>query len=1312
MRIFLLSLLCIILCCVSLRAQDLPQLKPINPEFTEYLRKKQANENLMITSEGHYMGSIPSPKVVDFTDFYKTYKPDQIRSFPARFDLRDAGKVTSVKDQGNCGSCWSFAATAAVESRWLMLGYPASDLSEQNLNNCHGFVWGHCDGGTSDFTTAYYARRSGPPSEADDPYNIYSSTCNNKGYVAYVAEIRWLPKVTDVIKQYLMDYGGISTYYYHDDAYYNATNKTYYYNGSANTNHSVMLAGWDDNKVTAGGTGAWIIKNSWGTGWGEAGYFYISYNDTKVLSSNVVHSLRIEKNPFSEVYYYDKLGWLNDVGYGTNTAYGLTKYVSTAEQKITAIGVYTNSSNTSLDIEIYDTFSGGTLSSLLGSITNQTKTYPGYYTIELPAPLSISAGNDFYIKVKYYTPSYTYPIPIECAWSGYSNPTIETGVCWISPDGTSWSAIGGGTSYLWDLTIKAYAVQSVIIVNTPNGGETLPIGSIQTITWTSSGITGNVKIELSRDGGSSYETLFADTPDDGTESWNVTGPISSAALIRITSVSLPSVSDVSDANFSIAQPILTVTVPNGSENLPIGANQAIQWTSSNLPGNVKIELSRNAGSSYETLFADTPNDGTESWNVTGPISSAALIRITSVSIPSVSDVSDASFSIVQPIITVTVPNGSENWQIGGSEGIQWTSSNITGNVKIELSRNGGSTYETLFAGTTNDGSESWNVTGSISSAALIRITSVSIPLVSDVSDANFSIVQPIITVTVPNGSENWPIGTNQEIEWTSSNVPGNVMIELSRNAGSSYETLFADTPNDGTESWNVTGPNSSAAQIRITSVSIPSVNDVSDANFSIGFSSVSGKKFGDLDGNGLRNEGELGLPGWTIHLTGPISSSKITDENGNYSFTELPPGTYTISEENQTGWTQTSQSHPPIVLTGGEDISNIDFGNRFTISLSVNKGWNMVSIPITVPNYQKNVLFPTAVSDALAYQLSYVSISTLSNGMGYWLKFSSAQTVQLAGLPRLQEIIDVQAGWNMIGSISGNILTSSVVQIPDGNLISSYFGYTSSYQISSIIESGKGYWAKVGDYGQMSLSSGSLLQKLSFGDQFEKELSEATRIHFEDNVGTHQTLYVSPRSNHVMDINLFQLPPCPPEGIFDVRYSSGKMLEYFNEGKMQDFPLLLSTDHYPISVWIESSGKLSSISLHTSDRSLPLQSDTKVLLSNPTKKLSIHIGGQNKIPTTFSLTQNYPNPFNPTTTLSFDLPSDAVVTLKFYNLVGQEVATVLNRQEYSAGTYEQPFDASQLATGVYLYRIVAEQIGDDGNTGRSFTQVKKMVLIR
>ena len=102
-----------------------------------------------------------------------------------------------------------------------------------------------------------------------------------------------------------------------------------------------------------------------------------------------------------------------------------------------------------------------------------------------------------------------------------------------------------------------------------------------------------------------------------------------------------------------------------------------------------------------------------------------------------------------------------------------------------------------------------------------------------------------------------------------------------------------------------------------------------------------------------------------------------------------------------------------------------------------------------------------------------------------------------------------------------------------------------------------------------------------------------------------------------------------------------------------------------------------------------------------------------RVPDRFQLMQNFPNPFNPTTTIEFDLPVDANVTLKIYNILGEEVGELLNYQAYRAGSQRLDFDASGLASGVYFYRIVAERLDNDGVAGgQRFTQVKKMMVIK
>jgi hypothetical protein len=105
---------------------------------------------------------------------------------------------------------------------------------------------------------------------------------------------------------------------------------------------------------------------------------------------------------------------------------------------------------------------------------------------------------------------------------------------------------------------------------------------------------------------------------------------------------------------------------------------------------------------------------------------------------------------------------------------------------------------------------------------------------------------------------------------------------------------------------------------------------------------------------------------------------------------------------------------------------------------------------------------------------------------------------------------------------------------------------------------------------------------------------------------------------------------------------------------------------------------------------------------------------QSNTPEEFRLEQNYPNPFNPTTNIQFELPNPAIVTLKIYNMLGQEVATLLDRVEMEDGVQEQEFNASNFASGVYFYRLTAEQIAndDDGVVSSTFVTSKKMLLLK
>ncbi|MGH8010807.1 MAG: hypothetical protein ACREQ3_27790, partial [Candidatus Binatia bacterium] len=151
------------------------------------------------------------------------------------------------------------------------------------------------------------------------------------------------------------------------------------------------------------------------------------------------------------------------------------------------------------------------------------------------------------------------------------------------------------------------------------------------------------------------------------------------------------------------------------------------------------------GTSWTSIINKTDNDGAQNWKVTGPATSQAQIRISSINSPTMFDTSDGNFTIggspPPPTVNIMVvaPNGGEQWAIGSKQKIKWTSSGVSGNVKIEVSRNGGASWILLFSSTANDGTENWKVTGPATAQAQIRVSSVSNPSVVDTSNGNFTI---------------------------------------------------------------------------------------------------------------------------------------------------------------------------------------------------------------------------------------------------------------------------------------------------------------------------------------------------------------------------------------------------------------------------------------------------------------------------------------------------------------------------------------------------------------------------------------------
>lgn len=390
-----------------------------------------------------------------------SYKSDS--ELPSKLDLREAGLVTAARYQGNGsagGNCASFAVMGSIESSWLKMGFPENDLSEQNLSGCHGYEWAYGTGSNPYIATAYLSRLSGPVLESQDPYNTLATEffCDQYTPEALVPEARWLTSADkESLKGLVMDYGAVYTTIYMDPANLNSGNHSYYYDGSAVTNHSVLLCGWDDNFITDGGTGAWIVKNSWDNTWADQGFFYVSYEDSRFADESAYFPVRWDQDETDTVFMYDRLCVTNIIGYpNEEEAFGLARFIAPDSMLITHIGVAVADPNTLLDIEIYEDFSNNTLSGLLARKDKILIQQMGYYTCELP----LAVKGEFYVKIRRRTENLGVVFPIEQPVEGYADPIIETDVNWVSNNGSDWlSTNPAGEVSGYNLCIRAYAKQ-------------------------------------------------------------------------------------------------------------------------------------------------------------------------------------------------------------------------------------------------------------------------------------------------------------------------------------------------------------------------------------------------------------------------------------------------------------------------------------------------------------------------------------------------------------------------------------------------------------------------------------------------------------------------------------------------------------------------------------------------------------------------------------------------------------------------------------------------------------------------------------
>jgi VCBS repeat protein/SdrD B-like protein/Big-like domain-containing protein len=398
-----------------------------------------------------------------------------------------------------------------------------------------------------------------------------------------------------------------------------------------------------------------------------------------------------------------------------------------------------------------------------------------------------------------------------------------------------------------------------------------------------------------------------------------------------------------------------------------------------------------------------------------------------------------------------------------------------------------------------------------------------------------------------------------------------------------------------------------------------------------------------------------------------------------------------------------------VVANGGASTISVFLNSIITSGLT---GWNLVSLPVHPASNAKTSVFPAAISRAFAYQGAYEVRDTLENGVGYWIKLDTALLLGYNGPKYISDTLPVATGWNLIGTVAASISTGSIVATPPGIVSSPFFGYNGSYQNAATLDPGYGYWVKTKAGGTLTISvSPSQQAKIAAA---KNELERFSSLVIEDSKARRAILYFSSAPDARTSISRYEAPPAPPEQSFDVRFASQRLAEAALAQGTQAFPIRVNYAAYPLTItWNMNREESRTWSINAGGAGRNLVENGRFVVDGPasgsetTLLLTASPAGESVVPTDFHLAQNYPNPFNPSTEIQYRLAAGGRVTLTVHNLLGQEVARLVD-SDHPAGYYTARWDASGMPSGVYYARLSVKS----GGGVQLYQATRKLVVMR
>ncbi|KAA3616358.1 MAG: M6 family metalloprotease domain-containing protein [Calditrichaeota bacterium] len=424
-------------------------------------------------------------------------------------------------------------------------------------------------------------------------------------------------------------------------------------------------------------------------------------------------------------------------------------------------------------------------------------------------------------------------------------------------------------------------------------------------------------------------------------------------------------------------------------------------------------------------------------------------------------------------------------------------------------------------------------------------------------------------------------------------------------------------------------------------------------------------------------------PVWVLHLQPGINTNSIAFS---WNKAALPEGSFTLIDGYGGAITNTDMKKVSSYILTNTNVTTlfIKFTAEITESVTILSGWNLISVPLAANDMSVATLFPNSgTSTAYSYENGFVSKNILESGKGYWLKSSASKNYTVQGYELESQNIPVKAGWNLIGPLASDVVISSISSSPLDNIESDFFGFDKGYFAATILKSGKGYWVRVKQDGLLIFSSSTgktrVITTSSAKDSWPYILVS-------DAAGHSRELYFASNSEVAASS---ELPPLPPQGIADMRFSNNKDVVSLTG---DNAVLKLHALTYPVKIELIANDLAVKV-----DNPFSEEMNTEISGKNPVmildeavESLVLSSAKTSELPEAFILSQNYPNPFNPETRFEFSLPQKMQVKLTIYNLIGQQLAVLIN-QELAAGQHSIVFNARNLSSGVYFYTLQTKE---------------------